>query len=77
MLLLAVLDEDSIWPYPSPSNTSWKYSFVLEDINVCNISPLKARELRGWKTIRQSWQTQTKLKLGEGYENFYNYLTSL
>ena len=72
-----VLDDYSIWPYPSPSDTSWKYAFVLEDIKICNISPIRARELRGWPNNKQSWQTQTKLKPGHGYENFYNYLNNL
>lgn len=66
--------EINLWPIPSPSNTHWKYIFELDDIEICNITPSIARQLRGWDSTKQTWRTQTLLKQGKGKENFYNYL---
>ena len=59
------------WPFRSPSGTYWKYAFTFDCIYKINISPSKARELRGFNS-NQHWQMQVKLK--EGKANFMNYL---
>ena len=59
------------WPFRSPSGTYWKYAFTFDYIYKINISPSKARELRGFNS-NQHWQIQVKLK--EGKANFMNYL---
>jgi hypothetical protein len=61
------------WPFKSPSGVFWKYAFTLSIYKI-NISPNKARDLRGWNK-RQSWQSQTKLG-NECKEEFINYLHS-
>ena len=66
-----IIDEvNDDWPFKSPSGTHWKYVFSLSVYKI-NISPIKARELRGWNKT-QSWQTQTKLS--EGKNSFMIYL---
>ena len=70
-------NESLIWPFHSKSGTSWIHKFVIEDIQICNILPEQARHLRGWTNSKQTWQTQTMLKHGEGYQEFYNYISSL
>ena len=66
-------DEINLWPYPSPSRTTWRYIFSFEKIEKCDLTIETARQLRGWGN-KQHWQRQSKLKIGNGYENFYNYL---
>jgi ribosomal protein L23 len=66
-----------MWTFRSKSGTIWKHKFVVEDIKICNISPKKARHFRGWTKEEQRWQTQIMLKRGEGYEEFYSFITSL
>ena len=66
-------DEINLWPYPSPSRTTWRYIFSFEKIEKCDLTIETARQLRGWGN-KQNWQRQSKLKIGNVYENFYNYL---
>ena len=66
-------DEINLWPYPSPSRTTWRYIFSFEKIEKCDLTIETARQLRGWDN-KQHWQRQSKLQIGNGYENFYNYL---
>lgn len=63
---------DDEWPFKSPSGVFWKYAFTLSIYKIDILSD-KVRELRGWNKT-QSWQTQTKLKLGEVKDKFKNYL---
>lgn len=69
--------ESLIWPFRSKSGTNWIHKFVIKNIKICNISPEKARYFRGWTNSKQTWQTQTILKRGEGYERFYSFIDSL
>tara|TARA_B100000035_G_C21006766_1_gene557659 strand:+ start:782 stop:1276 length:495 start_codon:yes stop_codon:yes gene_type:complete len=71
--ILEYIDDE--WPFKSPSGTHWKYAFTL-DIHKIDLSPQKARYLRGWKN-NQSWQSQTKLTNDTNKMNFVNYLNTL
>ena len=69
-----IIDEtDDEWPYKSPSGTHWKHVFTLSSIYEINISPTKARELRGWNK-KQSWQTQTNITVEMNKKEFIDYL---
>ena len=70
-------NESLIWPFRSKSGTNWIHKFVINDVNQCNILPEQARHFRGWTNSKQTWQTQTILKKGKGYEEFYNYICGL
>jgi len=65
-------ESEDDWPFKSPSGTHWKHMFTLSLVCEINISPTKARELRGWNG-KQGWQSQTKLS-DEYKKNFNNYL---
>jgi hypothetical protein len=68
-----ILEEiEDEWPFKSPSGVFWKYAFTLSIYKI-DISPDKARNLRGWDK-KQSWQSQTKLGSSQGKEKFINYL---
>lgn len=70
--ILKEIDDD--WPFKTPSSGAfWKYAFTLSIYKI-DITPNKARNLRGWNKRSQSWQSQTKLKNGKGKEKFINYL---
>jgi hypothetical protein len=67
--ILREIEDD--WPFKSPSGVFWKYAFTMSMYKI-EISPDKARELRGWDKT-QSWQTQSKLENSHS-KKFIDYL---